>query len=233
MAFLRRARRRSAIAVALSLLTLIAAAEIPAASAASSGFEALIGKTLPKGELPANNPTPYLAIANPYIKPKNLDGTAYPPLVVDNSSGDWVAFWDFKNAKTAAAFYEHPPANANILREGIQAWSPIKGSTGVPGRTQLLDERECLWSGGAGQGGASGKGTPSGGKLESSRKCSVGTASSIGVTTDVLIGKVVVIDSNQSGVPSVIGGPGNPSNATENVLIAKIAISLLAKVGIH
>lgn len=204
----------------------------PTTTAAPSGnFESLIGKRLPAGELPADNPRKFLSIASPYSHPSNIDGTRYPPLISNNASGQWIAFFDFSTSKAASFFLENLPTNARLINQRILEFDPLKGTTGLYAPSRLYDERGCLWAGGAGQGG-SGVGTPSGGTLLANETCTSGTPSSIGVATAFQQGTSVVVVSDQNSSSTVIGGSGNPSSAAQNVSLSEIGENLLNSAGI-
>lgn len=191
------------------------------------GFAALTGKRV------AGTPSDWIPIGSPFNQPKNVSTTVIPPVQTNGTgaNGDQtVAFFDFRNSTDAAAFTATPPLDARLIASGIQAFDSLQGSTGVPGTSRGLDLRECLWAGGPGQGGAAGRGTPSGGNLLANGQCSQGTSSSIGVGTIIQRGAIVVLVETID--TTVVGGPADPSELSQNTALASAALQLLGSVGL-
>lgn len=192
-------------------------------STSSDPLAALNGKQIP-------GTSEWLAIASPYKSPTDVAGTVTPPVQTNNTSGETVSWFAFASPSAAASFYNSPPLAARLIVTGIQAYRPLAGSTGVPQPSRGLDLRECLWSGGPGQGGSAGRGTPSGGAMDAAGNCSQGTPSSIGVATVVQQGKIVVISEGIG--KTVIGGSANPSELSSVAGNARNALRLMQEVGV-
>jgi hypothetical protein len=186
----------------------------------SNGLAALDGKSLA-------GTSGWIPIASPLSHPVNVSGTVIPPVQTNDTTGNTVSFFDFGSSADATAFYDDPPLEARLIASGIQQYRPLAGATGVPAPSRGLDLRECIWSGGPGQGGAAGAGSPSGGTMNAAGACSSGTPSSIGVATIVLRGGVVVI--SQSIGKTIIGRSAGHAELTDGSLgVARYAISALA-----
>ncbi len=198
--------------------------EPKASTAAASGFAALNGK-----RLAGTSSSTWLPIASPFKHPTNLDGTITPP-VETNDLTHTVSFFEFKSASATSAFYANPPLAARLITFGIQQYRPLAGATGIAAPARGLDLRECLWAGGAGQGGVAGKGTPSGGTMNASGDCTKGTSSSIGVAIIVRVGNVVVI--SQATGTTVIGHPAGVAELSSAAPYARGALKLLSQVGL-
>jgi hypothetical protein len=197
----------------------------------TTGFSSLIGKRVP------GTSSAWLAIASPEAHPVDVAGSSSPPLVTnDDSTGQAVYFFEFPSSEDASAFYSNPPVASELVSTGVQAVESVSGATGVPTPSRWLDLRECLWSGGPGEGGTAGAGTPSGGKMNSAGKCSVGTPSSIGFAIIMQRSTTVAI-AQAVGGGSVLGSAGiqaaiDSTVASESMALAAHTSELLKTVGV-
>ena len=191
-------------------------------TSSSDPLAALDGKQLP-------GTSEWIAIASPFKSPTDVAGTITPP-VQTNNTGETVSWFAFASPAAAASFYKSPPLAARLIATGIQGYRPRAGSTGIPQASRGLDLRECLWSGGPGQGGSAGRGTPSGGTMDAAGNCTQGTPSSIGVATIVQRGRIVVI--SQAVGKTVVGGSASPSELSSVAGNARNALKLMQEVGV-
>lgn len=220
--------RHKQILLAVSLVAGFVALAGCGSSSSSNPLAALSGKRLP-------GTSGWVPIESPMAHPADVSTTVTPPVQTNDTSGHTVSFFAFGSDADAAAFYKNLPleARAVAIAPGILQYRSLAGSTGVPQPSRGLDLRDCLWSGGPGQGGAAGRGTPSGGTMNASGSCSVGSPSSMGVATIIQRGKIVVI--SQAG-KSVIGGHASGTELSDPELgvarYANSALALMQQVGL-
>jgi hypothetical protein len=221
-----RAMRHKQILLPVSLVAGFVALAGCGSSSSSNPLAALSGKRLP------GTSSEWLPIASPLSHPANVAGTVTPPVQTSSTplGGDSVAFFAFGSPAAAEAFYKGPPIAARLDIFGILQYRPLVGSTGVPQPSRGLDLRDCLWSGGPGQGGSAGRGTPSGGSITASYKCTQGSSSSMGVATIVQRGSIVVI--SQSIGKTIIGGRARSSELSSVAGHANNALKLMQEVGV-
>jgi hypothetical protein len=198
-----------------------------ASAGTSSPLQRLQGKRL------AGTTSAWLPVASPFKHPADVAGTDTPP-VQTNSVANTVAFFEFPSTKAASAFYRDLPLAARLAIFGVQQYRSLAGATRVPQPSRGVELRQCLWSGGPGQGGSAGKGTPSGGVMNAAGKCTKGTSSTFGVGIIIQRGRFVVL--SESLAETVIGGNAPAAAlADPSIGASKYAISALAlmqKVGI-
>jgi hypothetical protein len=217
------------VSVVVGVVVLLAASS--STGMAAAGFRSLIGKRVP------GTSAAWLAIASPEAHPVDVAGTSSPPLVTnDDALAQAVYFLGFANSKDAADFYVSPTVKVELVSNGVEGFEAVSGAPHVTAPARWLDLRECLWSGGPGEGGSRGAGTPSGGEMDAAGKCSSGTPSSIGFAIIMRRGSTVAI-AQCGGGGNILGSAGvqaaiDVKVVTQTTALASHTSELLTSVGL-
>jgi hypothetical protein len=203
--------KKIVIGLIAAALAICSGSSPASARTSSKGFAALTGKVLP-GLPRYQKGKGWLPIASPEAHPIDVDGTSTPPVITnDDSTGQWVAFFDFPNSKDAAAFYLNSPrvlvgplAAVFLLTSGEEEMLPLAAPTTAddnpvaivadqpPAPSRWLQLQQCLNT--KGHGVASYEvGQPSGGTLNAAGHCIASTIPGSEPGTPGLAGLAVVI----------------------------------------